>query len=452
MQRALLLILVAVGIFVVARQQASAQSSDMREMRVQFPRGATRTTIEDRITGYEIVDYKLGASAGQGMTATLETDDLGNYFNVMAPGEADVAFFIGSRDGNRFEGELPETGDYTIRVYLMRSAARHDETAGYRLEVAIAAAGDEPSEVDRSGSAARLGDFADGLSGGPDFWEVTGVSQALNLRRAPSTTGAVVVQLADGAVLRNLGCRISEGRRWCEVERREDPSVHGWVAGDYLSEGPAYPGAAGVASGDALVAGSDFSATGEVPCARYFGQPMASCRFGVRRKGNGSGLVTVFWPDGGSRVISSKTPLTGSRHAPRAPATVDRALPARDSRRASVGDRSRVAPPGVRLLLPCARGGEGRQAGHGRSPVCGSACGHTLAGAHGHALELRTFRARAAARYLRSAKRAQDVADRFSDLALNQVEFCLMGLGAVVDRVAALEHRRRRDALRKHRA
>ena len=30
---------------------------------------------------------------------------------------------------------------------------------------------------------------------------------------------------------------------------------------------------------------------------------MASCRFGVVRKGGGSGAVTVFWPGGGSRTI-----------------------------------------------------------------------------------------------------------------------------------------------------
>jgi hypothetical protein len=30
---------------------------------------------------------------------------------------------------------------------------------------------------------------------------------------------------------------------------------------------------------------------------------MGSCRFGVVRKGQGNGTLTVFWPDGGNRVI-----------------------------------------------------------------------------------------------------------------------------------------------------
>jgi len=54
---------------------------------------------------------------------------------------------------------------------------------------------------------------------------------------------------------------------------------------------------------DARVPGTAFHATGTLPCARDRGQPMRECRFGVRREGNGNGAITVFWPDGGNRVI-----------------------------------------------------------------------------------------------------------------------------------------------------
>ncbi len=54
---------------------------------------------------------------------------------------------------------------------------------------------------------------------------------------------------------------------------------------------------------DARVPGMNFNATGNIPCARRTGQPMGSCRFGVVRKGEGNGTITVFWPDGGNRVI-----------------------------------------------------------------------------------------------------------------------------------------------------
>ncbi|QIG50095.1 hypothetical protein G5V57_21650 [Nordella sp. HKS 07] len=59
---------------------------------------------------------------------------------------------------------------------------------------------------------------------------------------------------------------------------------------------------AGSESGDALVPGTGFNATGEIPCARVSGQPMTNCKFGVVRQGEGTAQVTVFWPDGGNRV------------------------------------------------------------------------------------------------------------------------------------------------------
>jgi hypothetical protein len=45
--------------------------------------------------------------------------------------------FIGSSSDNQYEGTLPESGDYKIRVYMMRSAARRNEIANYRLEIII---------------------------------------------------------------------------------------------------------------------------------------------------------------------------------------------------------------------------------------------------------------------------------------------------------------------------
>jgi hypothetical protein len=120
---------------------ASAQAdSDIRTQRVQFAKGATSATVKGMIKGYEIVDYVLHAAKGQYMNASMATDNTASYFNIMAPGEAEVAFFNGSTSENQFEGELPATGDYRIRVYMMRSAARRNEVANYRLEMIVTGA------------------------------------------------------------------------------------------------------------------------------------------------------------------------------------------------------------------------------------------------------------------------------------------------------------------------
>lgn len=157
--------------------------------------------IEGRIKGYDTVDdYVLGARQGQSMNVSMASDNGVNYFNILAPGETEVAFFNGSVSRNQYEGVLPKPGDYRIRVYMMRSAARRNEVAKYRLEMIVAAA-------DKAGST------------------------------------------------------------------------------------------------DAVVAGTAFHATGNIPCAMAAARPMGSCPFGVTRKGTGSGTVRITKPDGRTRAI-----------------------------------------------------------------------------------------------------------------------------------------------------
>jgi hypothetical protein len=87
-----------------------------------------------------MVDYVLGARAGQKMNVSLATNNGANYFNVLPPDSNDEALFVGSSDGNKWTGALPTDGEYKVRVYLMRSAARRNETANYTLTVGITGA------------------------------------------------------------------------------------------------------------------------------------------------------------------------------------------------------------------------------------------------------------------------------------------------------------------------
>jgi hypothetical protein len=110
---------------------------EIRKERVQFKKGATTAAIKGHIKGYETVDYLLGAKAGQHMNVNLATKHGATYFNILAPGENEVAMFNASVSQNQYEGALPASGDYKIRVYMMRSAARRNEAASYTLTVGI---------------------------------------------------------------------------------------------------------------------------------------------------------------------------------------------------------------------------------------------------------------------------------------------------------------------------
>lgn len=111
------------------------QVADIPIERVEFAAGENAITIEDSITGYESVDYVVKLGAGQPLNVSMATQHTATYFNLIAPGEEDVAFFIGSTEGNQYEGTTELAGDYRIRIYMMRSAARREETADYRLEI-----------------------------------------------------------------------------------------------------------------------------------------------------------------------------------------------------------------------------------------------------------------------------------------------------------------------------
>ncbi|HHP7230151.1 MAG TPA: hypothetical protein ACFCUY_04755 [Xenococcaceae cyanobacterium] len=190
---------------VILSTSALAQE-DIRQERVQFEPGTSSAVVEESLVGYEIIDYVLNAREGQYMNISMATDNSANYFNILAPGENEVAMFNSSMAENQYEGILPESGDYKVRVYLMRSAARRNEVANYRLEMIIAEPGNGAS----------------------------------------------------------------------------------------ASESP---------DGDALVEGTNYNATGDIPCAMATEQPTGFCPFGVTREGNGTGMVTITKPDGRTRAI-----------------------------------------------------------------------------------------------------------------------------------------------------
>ncbi|MCC1480780.1 SH3 domain-containing protein [Roseibaca sp. Y0-43] len=119
------------------------------------------------------------------------------------------------------------------------------------------------------GAAGAAQDFADGLTGGPDYWEVTGVSGSLNIRTAPSTSAPGRMGLLRGTVVQNLGCRMNEGRRWCEVAQMGG-GVTGWAAGEYLREAaaPQQPAIPPAGSGTAGSGGDPLVAAAERACLR----------------------------------------------------------------------------------------------------------------------------------------------------------------------------------------
>lgn len=120
------------GLGTVAAEEIGTQ-------RTQCAKDIGSAWVQGRIKGYEAVDDPFGARKGQVANTRLGIRHSTTCFHLPAPGQTEAAPFNGSTSENPFEGALPESGAYRIRVYMMRSAARRNVVADYGLEFIIAA-------------------------------------------------------------------------------------------------------------------------------------------------------------------------------------------------------------------------------------------------------------------------------------------------------------------------
>jgi hypothetical protein len=130
------LLAAAAALVLVQSIPAGAQPAPPRQERVAFAKGASSATIKGQLKGDADVDYVVRAAAGQTLSVSLTGSNRSNYFNVLPPGSENVAMYVG-QDGGPYTGTLPADGDYKVRVYLMRSAARRNEVSDYTLTVGV---------------------------------------------------------------------------------------------------------------------------------------------------------------------------------------------------------------------------------------------------------------------------------------------------------------------------
>lgn len=275
---------------ILATPALAQADGDVKTQTLRFAQGKTTSTVHDVIRGYTSADYKLTLAASEKFSVGMRTSNRSSYFNIIAPG-ADSAIHMGDVSGNNFSGAAAQAGDYTIRVYLMRNAARRNETARFTLNV---------TRERVAAQNAPQGDFADGLAGGPDYWVVGGLRgrNTTALRHAPRASAAALARLPAGTIVKNLGCQMSGETRWCQVDHGDQ---RGWVVGRFLRESPAP--ASSRTSSDKMVPGTNYHATGNVPCKIAAAPSAAQCAFGVTRGGAGIATVFITMPSGARRVL-----------------------------------------------------------------------------------------------------------------------------------------------------
>jgi hypothetical protein len=122
------------GLLVIMALVGTYSISAQTTRRVRFARGASSATVSGQVKGYDYIDYVVGAKAGQRMSVRLTGSSVAEFVIRLPNGENLGMEATGVRE---WSGELPTSGDYSIRVLMSRADARRGTTARFSLRISV---------------------------------------------------------------------------------------------------------------------------------------------------------------------------------------------------------------------------------------------------------------------------------------------------------------------------
>ena len=109
-----------------------AAAQTVPSQRVVFKPGTSSVVLQGNLDGQKSDrDYIINAKAEQTLDVVLTTSSSSVYFNVLPPGSPTALVNTSVTGQSSWTGTLPTDGDYTVRVYMMRSASRKGYKASY---------------------------------------------------------------------------------------------------------------------------------------------------------------------------------------------------------------------------------------------------------------------------------------------------------------------------------
>ena len=131
MIRSIFIAAVSIAVLIVLAGESSAQV----KTRIKFPAGTSSTAVKGTIRGYAYRDYIVRANADQTITASVSS---ANTYTILTIFRPDGDNLDGAAQMDEFSGTLPVTGDYVIRVGMMRAGARRPgAVSNFTLKVSI---------------------------------------------------------------------------------------------------------------------------------------------------------------------------------------------------------------------------------------------------------------------------------------------------------------------------
>ncbi len=100
--------------------------------RITFKRGSHSVTLKGKLRGDEQAEYTFGGRKGQHLTINVAA--IPSVFISLELQDPNGAAFRLLGSGNRWSGDLPETGDYLLYVKILDAKTRR---ASYTLTLSI---------------------------------------------------------------------------------------------------------------------------------------------------------------------------------------------------------------------------------------------------------------------------------------------------------------------------
>lgn len=188
-------LLIHAGAIILFASTFVSSAAEIRREEVKFAKGASQAEVKGSIKGDQTVDYAVRAGAGQTMTVAVTPTHGATYFNVLAPGAGDVAMHVG-QDGKGYTGMLPIEGEYRVRVYLIRAAARRGESSNYLVTIRVTGKALAPLAASKDAMIPGTPFHASTtIACVPPYQSSSQKCEAFVIRRGRDTTGTVEVRV-----------------------------------------------------------------------------------------------------------------------------------------------------------------------------------------------------------------------------------------------------------------
>jgi hypothetical protein len=126
-----------IALALVAAMPAAFPQETESRIRVTFDAGNSFRSFENALDGFDEVSYVIALREGQTLQVALASNNISNCFDIYAPGAAKPVF-VGGDSGSTHRLWAKSAGDYVVKVYLLRLAARDNQSAQYTLEFTLA--------------------------------------------------------------------------------------------------------------------------------------------------------------------------------------------------------------------------------------------------------------------------------------------------------------------------